>query len=78
MRQAPWPSAPVWSQSLRGVTWCMEYWLVAPPTHHPHCTCSALGVWPRHCLADRLASLPGMKEKLEAGIKIADVGCGCA
>ena len=40
--------------------------------------CRALGVWPRHCLADRLGALPGMKEKLEAGIKIADVGCGCA
>lgn len=26
---------------------------------------------------DRLASLPGMKDKLEAGIKIGDVGCGC-
>jgi 2-polyprenyl-3-methyl-5-hydroxy-6-metoxy-1,4-benzoquinol methylase len=38
--------------------------------------CRALGVWPRHCLAERLAALPGMKEKLEAGIKIADVGCG--
>ena len=46
-----------------------------------HCalrTRSALGVWPRHCLADRLASLPGMKEKLDTGIKVADVGCGCA
>ena len=52
-------------------------WTTAQSMHRAFCTCSALGVWPRHCLADRLASLPGMKEKLETGIKIADVGCGC-
>lgn len=38
--------------------------------------CRSLGVWTRHYLADSLAKLPGMKAKLEAGIKIADVGCG--
>lgn len=35
-----------------------------------------LGVWTRHFLAERLAALPGMKDDLEAGIKIADIGCG--
>jgi hypothetical protein len=77
LRQAPCP------RFLHGPTQRMDSlsaWsgMPAPPMHHAYWPCSALGVWPRHCLADRLASLSGMKEKLEIGIKIADVGCGCA
>lgn len=39
--------------------------------------CRELGTWLRHCLVDRLCSIPGVKAKLEAGCAVADVGCGC-
>mmetsp|Transcript_1725 Transcript_1725/g.5015 ORF Transcript_1725/g.5015 Transcript_1725/m.5015 type:complete len:369 (-) Transcript_1725:310-1416(-) len=38
--------------------------------------CRSLGVWTRHYLVNSLRAVPGMEEKLNAGIKIADVGCG--
>jgi 2-polyprenyl-3-methyl-5-hydroxy-6-metoxy-1,4-benzoquinol methylase len=38
--------------------------------------CRDFGVWLRHCLVDKISSVPGLKEKLEAGAMVADVGCG--
>lgn len=35
-----------------------------------------LGVWTRHFLLERVSSLPGLRPRLEAGAKVADVGCG--
>ncbi|KAI8469833.1 MAG: S-adenosyl-L-methionine-dependent methyltransferase [Monoraphidium minutum] len=35
-----------------------------------------LGVWTRHFLVSKVAMLPGLKARLEAGAKVADVGCG--
>jgi hypothetical protein len=34
------------------------------------------GVWTRHFLVEKVASLPGLRARLEAGAKVADVGCG--
>lgn len=39
-------------------------------------TCRELAVWVRHALVPSLCSLPGMKEQLEGGCMVADVGCG--
>lgn len=39
--------------------------------------CRELGVWARHALVPSLCLLPGMREQLEAGCQVADVGCGC-
>jgi 2-polyprenyl-3-methyl-5-hydroxy-6-metoxy-1,4-benzoquinol methylase len=33
-------------------------------------------VWIRHSLVACLCRVPGLQEKLEAGCKVADVGCG--
>ncbi|KIY98155.1 methyltransferase type 12 [Monoraphidium neglectum] len=35
-----------------------------------------LGVWTRHFLVSKVSSLPGLRERLEAGAQVADVGCG--
>lgn len=35
-----------------------------------------LGVWTRHFLVSRVSSIPGLLPRLEAGAKVADVGCG--
>eukprot|EP00887_Chlorella_sp_A99_P003698 scaffold7.g3698.t1 len=39
--------------------------------------CRELAVWVRHNLVDCLKQIPGLGERLEAGCKVADVGCGC-
>ncbi len=46
---------------------------------YAHCLIRrALGTWTRHFLVDRITEhMPDMHAKLQAGIKVADVGCGC-
>ena len=36
-----------------------------------------LDVWVRHCLVEKFCLIRGLKEKLDAGALVADVGCGC-
>ena len=37
----------------------------------------SLGTWIRHFLVERISKhMPDMHAKLQAGIKVADVGCG--
>ena len=36
-----------------------------------------LGVWSRHRMIDWFCRIPGLQRKLEDGVFVADVGCGC-
>ncbi|GMH37504.1 hypothetical protein BSKO_05377 [Bryopsis sp. KO-2023] len=42
-----------------------------------HAVCRDLTVWIRHSLVEMLCTVPGLKDALEKGIHVADIGCGC-
>lgn len=48
--------------------------------HHPDLFCGTLRffkpTYMAHLIGDWIPSIPGLKEKLEAGAKVADIGCG--